>query len=328
MFAALKGKAVTIHQSLAAPRKTLLQPVLNDRKNAEARISAQQRFAHYVTRPILRLGPLAYAVCIVSILGFAWVQRNEGHLTAESGLGYWLGIIGAVLMLMLVGYPLRKRLRSFQRLGRVAGWFRLHMAIGILAPALIILHSNFKLGSLNSRLALATMLIVVMSGIVGRYIYAKVHKGLYGRQLVLRDIHSDLINLKQGIYHGIADTDVVDAELQKYIPKQSRTSSVGLSLISSLLSAPRALSSQRRISRELKKQLGKSSDNGFSSRKQRRKALKAAEQQLRLFFAAVKKAERLAFFEKVFGMWHHLHVPLFVMLILTVALHVVAVHLY
>ena len=48
------------------------------------------------------------------------------------------------------------------------------MVLGILGPTLIILHSNFKIGSLNSRLALFTMLVVVASGIVGRYLYSQV----------------------------------------------------------------------------------------------------------------------------------------------------------
>lgn len=80
-------------------------------------------------------------------------------------------------MLLLILYPLRKRFRILHGLGRVTSWFRIHMVLGILGPTLIILHSNFKIGSLNSRLALFTMLVVVASGIVGRYLYSQVHKG-------------------------------------------------------------------------------------------------------------------------------------------------------
>jgi len=32
----------------------------------------------------------------------AWLNRDESYLTPESGLGYWLGIRGASLMLLLL----------------------------------------------------------------------------------------------------------------------------------------------------------------------------------------------------------------------------------
>ena len=43
-------------------------------------------------------------------------------------------------------------------------WFRLHMLLGIAGPVLIIFHSNFKLGALNSNVAFITMLVVATSG--------------------------------------------------------------------------------------------------------------------------------------------------------------------
>ena len=54
--------------------------------------------------------PVVTAIVAV-VLGYAWTQRNEGHITAEYGIGYWLGITGATMMLLLLLYPLRKRIR-------------------------------------------------------------------------------------------------------------------------------------------------------------------------------------------------------------------------
>lgn len=331
LFFATLGEAVTFHSRI----DHLTPPPLPSGRARGSRTPAPKgndvrhsRFAHYLTRPILRIAPIAFALGVAGVLGLAWWQRDEGHLTAESGVGYWLGIAGAMMMLVLIGYPMRKRLRSLSRFGRVANWFRLHMIIGILGPALVVLHTNFKLGSLNSRLALLTMLIVVASGIVGRYIYAKVHKGLYGQQLTLRDVHADIVALAQGIHGGSSgETSEIDGELQKYLSPQAR-GSVITGLASPIVFAVQTRASRRRILRAVKRQLSSEPVTPRMNWRQGRHHISTTDAQLRLFFLAVRKAERLAFFEGLLGMWHHLHMPLFVMLFLTVVIHIIAVHLY
>ena len=65
---------------------------------------------------------------------------------------------------------MRAALRNF---GKVPTWFRSHMVLGIVGPALIIFHSNFHAHSLNASVALFFMLTIVASGIIGRYLFAK-----------------------------------------------------------------------------------------------------------------------------------------------------------
>ena len=103
------------------------------------------RFAHYVKRPLERLLPFAFAIAVAGALAFGWLGREEQHLSPEEGTGYWLGIAGAVTMLMLLLYPLRKRIKALRHLGSVKSWFRAHMLLGILGPTLILFHANFGL---------------------------------------------------------------------------------------------------------------------------------------------------------------------------------------
>ena len=95
------------------------------------------------------------------------------------------GIIGGSLMLLLLLYSLRKRWSWLRFLGPTPSWFRAHMVLGILGPLCILYHSNFSTGATNSNVALFCMLTVAGSGLVGRYIYAHIHHGLYGRKLQL-----------------------------------------------------------------------------------------------------------------------------------------------
>jgi len=65
------------------------------------------------------------SVFVVIFLG--WKNKEYSNLTPESGAGYWLGIIGGTLMLVLLLYPLRKKVRFLNIFGKIKYWFKLHM---------------------------------------------------------------------------------------------------------------------------------------------------------------------------------------------------------
>lgn len=313
---------------------TAARPVpLRRRQNAGVaagkRVRWSAQFSHYLARPLLQAGPLVFGVCVLAVIITAWVFRDEGHLTAETGIGYWLGIAGSVTMLILILYPLRKRYKILHGLGRVASWFRVHMVLGILGPTLIILHCNFKIGSLNSRLALFTMLIVVASGIVGRYLYSQVHKGLYGSRADVRDILSDIETLKGQLGLDLAASPSISARLDAF---NGRVSQLPASTIGGMWGALTIRGRVRRVRRQLLRDADaalriQAHQNGWT-RRQKRDRLGLFGDHLRTYFSAVTKAQRLALFERLFAFWHVLHMPLFVLLALTVVIHIVAVHLY
>jgi len=130
--------------------------------------------------------PAAYLLAAL-IIAIGWLGRDTRNLHADEGLGYLLGIIGGVAMLVIPLYSVRKRIRNLQWLGPIRHWFRAHMGLGIVGPLLILFHSNFQLGDLNSRIALYCALLVAGSGIIGRYLYMHIHMGLYGRRATLAD---------------------------------------------------------------------------------------------------------------------------------------------
>lgn len=297
--------------------------------SARSSTSSATRFTHYLTRPLLAGAPLLFAAAVVGTLAVAWINRNEGHLTAETGAGYWLGIIGGSMMLLLMIYPLRKRFRFLHGLGRVAHWFRLHMVLGIAGPTLVVLHTNFKLGSLNSQLALLTMLVVVASGIIGRYLYAQVHRGLYGRHAELRDLIADsreiagTIGIEAG--HSKTITDMLAAfETAVTQPAPHLRASIWRAVTLPI----RSRRARREIARQVAREIRATSRRQRWGWRERRRRSREAEARLAVYFAAVGKAARLAAFERLLAMWHVLHFPLFLMLILTATLHIVAVHLY
>ena len=127
---------------------------------------------------------------IGALVGGAWLLTRQGYFKAGDDIGYWLGVAGGVMMLTLFSYPLRKYVRPLHRLGKVKWWFLAHMIMGIGGPLLILIHSTFKVGSLNAAVALYSMLLVAGSGVVGRFIYLRVHRGLSGQKLKLQQLQS------------------------------------------------------------------------------------------------------------------------------------------
>jgi hypothetical protein len=286
-------------------------------------------FARYRPRWWASITPPTFGIIVVVVLSIGWLDRDDSGLTPESGLGYWLGIVGASLMLLLLLYPLRKRVRSLKALGSVAFWFRTHMILGIAGPVLILLHANFRFGSINSNVALVAMLIVAISGVVGRYLYGKIHLGLYGRKAQVQEILADVDALKGLIGSDLPLADHVVgrlntlAQLGTNAPKGVLAGLWRLPVISVRAHAIRArlIADARGVIKAEGKRLG------WSGRVRRRR-LAGVVDLVTLHVAAVKKAAAFAFYERLFGLWHVFHLPLFFLLVTAAIIHVFAAHFF
>ena len=143
-------------------------------------------------------GASVFFVLTCALLLIGWSTQTERYISPKRGIGYALGIIGGSLMLLLLLYSLRKRWSWLRFLGPTPAWFRGHMVLGILGPLCILYHSNFSTGATNSNVALFCMLTVAGSGLIGRYIYAHIHHGLYGRKLQLGELRARAESLHAG----------------------------------------------------------------------------------------------------------------------------------
>ena len=90
-----------------------------------------------------------FSICAL-VIYLGWRLPTERYLTPDRGLGYVLGIVGGSMMVLLLLYSARKRIRWLRFLGPLSKWFEVHMALGVLGPILILFHSNFTLGATNS----------------------------------------------------------------------------------------------------------------------------------------------------------------------------------
>ncbi len=87
-------------------------------------------------------------------------------------LGYTLGTLGVVLIVWLTWFGIRKR-RYSSTAGTVQGWLSAHVYLGLALPIVVLLHAGFQFGFNVPTLAFVLMMLVVLSGLYGVFIYTK-----------------------------------------------------------------------------------------------------------------------------------------------------------
>jgi hypothetical protein len=126
---------------------------------------------------LLAMLTLAYALWVIGgDFYLSDVQSRVEHADYEAlrpgGLvGHGYGIIGTVLILANLLYLARRRLARFS-LGSMATWLNLHVLTGLVGSLLILFHSAFQFRTPIAVVTAASLGVVVVTGIAGRYLYA------------------------------------------------------------------------------------------------------------------------------------------------------------
>jgi hypothetical protein len=278
---------------------------------------------------ILRLGVLLSYLAVSLLLYLGWRLRGEQILTAESGLGYALGIAGGSMMLLLLLYPLRKKARFMRPFGPVKYWFRLHMTFGVLGPLCILYHCGFQLGSMNSNIALFCMLIVAVSGLIGRYLYMHIHHGLYGSKASLDELRRDAATLKQELAERIAFAPRLLEHLDGFERRAlAADGSVVTRGLRNLLLGFQVWRLRLSLSRHIRAEILTFAATGAVAPADLDALQRSLHRHVSARLESVRKVAGLGLYERLFSAWHILHFPLFLMLVITGIVHVLAVHIY
>jgi len=267
---------------------------------------------------------LAAAAIVVGYAG-----RDSRRMFAEHGLGYALGIIGSLLILTLLLYPLRKRFRILKFLGQLRNWFRVHMILGVVGPLAILYHSNFAFGSINSTAAMLAMLLVAGSGLIGRFLYQKIHHGLFGRKANLKEL---LASVKLTTNGAGPATKFVPNLLQilgdydRKVLKPPKSLWQCMTLPVSLGFTTRA--GYRKIVAHVASQLDVQAQSSVAVAQHRDRLLQLAAAFIKDHLNRVRRVAAFVAYERLFALWHKVHLPFFYLLLLTAVVHVIAVHTY
>ncbi len=290
---------------------------------------SSEAFSGRLKRLSGHISTLGFTILAIFLLYLGWLNREQAVWIAEDGWGYWFGIVGGSLMILLILYPMRKRLQFMSKWLTVKFWFRLHMVFGVMGPVLIMMHSSFHLGSLNGRIALFSMLAVAISGLFGRYFYTRIHYGLYGKKATFSSLKADSLELNKRIgplfnLHPKAKQSISEYEKNVLCVPRGMISSAIHWFRMRYLAARLYPSVIHSLNRKL---LSAAHLKGWDKAKVRRKQVRLREMLIE-HRKILRQILELHFYERMFAIWHLLHMPLFIMMVLTGIIHVYAVHAY
>lgn len=277
----------------------------------------------YTMPPLLIIRTHFFTVCMLALLYFGWMHRDDNYLSAETGPGYLLGITGGSLMIILLLYPLSKRIKLMTQLIPIRYWFGIHMLFGVIGPIMVLFHSNFHLGSINSSIALVSMLLVAGSGLVGRYIYTNIHHGLYGSRITLSELKQETENNHSELLGMYAMDEKLNLRL---ISMEDKALQPYTGLIKSLAHVISLAVNAQQLKLNVM-QLVKESYNDNREDKTLPDS-KVVIQSVNRYTLALRRAAAFKLYERLFSLWHILHLPLFIMMIITAIIHIFAVHMY
>lgn len=222
----------------------------------------------------------------------------------SGAFGHGLGIAGTLMILFGVTiYILRKRYNLLTRLIRLKYLLEFHIFLCTLGPILILFHTAFKFGGIVS-IAFWSMVAVVISGVIGRFVYIQIPRTIEGRELTLNEVK----NMKQSLSDTLQKSIGMDDELRGMIlsftgshdsdaSKQSKASA----------HKPMKMSTIKRILKKKK-----------IVRPQRNMVIRLIREEVSL----AGKIRRLQRMQQLFKYWHVAHLPFAIIMLVIAIVHV------
>ena len=170
-----------------------------------------------MTRFIHRLSIVIYTLIVLitftvlSAYGYSFYRLPIEHryydnqiiynlLNPGGTIGHWLGIYGTALIVIgLFIYMARKRMKIFSQLGVLKYWLEFHIFLCTLGTVMVMFHTTFKFGGIVS-IGWWSLVIVWVSGVIGRFIYLQIPRSMEGRELSLLEVQEQ--------------KEIIDGELQ------------------------------------------------------------------------------------------------------------------
>ena len=243
-------------------------------------------------------------------------HRLDEMLKPTGLVGHGLGILGGLLVLLTLLYPLRKRRRFMRRFGRTSVWLRYHIWMGLAGPALVTFHTSFKFGGLVA-VCYWSMVAVVLSGLAGRYIYGQIPRTMGGDERNAAQAREAIQELRRELSRRLEGYPEAAREVERICSWHGEARG-GLRLLRASLAHDFTLLA---ASWRLRRLLG---HEHYKPRKQVKEIIGLARRRALL----ARRVAVLGATKRVFRHWHSIHKPFTIVLYIVLAIHVVVAVLF
>lgn len=229
----------------------------------------------------------------------------------SSGLiGHGLGIIGSIILTFgVVIYIIRKRVKRFYKLGKLKYWLEFHIFLATLGPVLILFHTAFRFGGIVS-VSFWSMVAVVASGVLGRYIYQLIPHSIEGNELS----QSDISRLDFNLRIELQEKYKVDVEIINKLEEATSNKNQEVTILGLLSYIIKDSLKNRKQLKEIKNSLR----DKILTRKEKKDVLTLCKSKLVLS----RKIVLLKTTQRLFGYWHVAHFPFAVIMFVIMLIHV------
>ncbi len=224
--------------------------------------------------------------------------------------GHGLGIVGTLLIIIGVfGYIAKKKYKVLHRFGRLKYWLEFHIFLCSLGPVMILFHTAFKFGGIVS-ISFWSMVLVVASGVIGRFIYIQIPRTIEGRELSLNEVKS----MKGSLDEILRNSYQLDAASEQSILAAAtvQPQSPGAGFFSGMIG--KYFEDKKTIGR-VKSVLRQ---NNFSG-----PDIKHVVQLVNNEISLNNRIDRLLVMQKLFRYWHIVHLPFALIMLIIMIIHVV-----
>lgn len=235
------------------------------------------------------------------------------NLLKPSGLiGHGIGILGSVMMIIgVLTYMARKRFRFLFQFGYLKHWLEFHIFLCTVGPILVLFHTAFKFGGIVA-VSFWSMVVVVLSGFAGRFIYVQIPRTIQGHELTseeLADSENILIN-KMNEEFNISEK--ITTQINSFYNHQEY---IHLSLWKSIAMLLGSFYYTKSALHNLKTELMK---EGISDKHKIKAIMKISKSKIILS----RKIGTLRMMQKLFRYWHIFHLPFALSMFIIMVIHV------
>lgn len=142
-------------------------------------------------------------------------SENHSMLKPSGILGHGIGILGTLMMIFGVAiYMIRKRMRSLFNIGYLKHWLEFHIFLCTVGPILILYHTAFKFGGIVA-VSFWSMVAVVLSGVIGRFIYVQIPRTIQGNELDIKQLNEMSYDISNRLIHEVSFGEKITAKIDQ-----------------------------------------------------------------------------------------------------------------